>query len=108
VTGRVTRGKLKVGVDVDLVGYDRFFKAKVNGEHFHIEGVDLEQLRFRPKLTKCRVPKYRKYVMTMSILYSPPDSPSPPHKVGKFIVDILKIGNLAVNNLMLHPIFRKV
>jgi translation elongation factor EF-Tu-like GTPase len=32
VTGRVTRGKLKVGVDVDLVGYDRFFKAKVNGE----------------------------------------------------------------------------
>lgn len=36
VTGRVTRGKLKVGIDVDIVGYDKFFKGKVNGiEMFH-------------------------------------------------------------------------
>ena len=32
VTGRVTRGKLKVGIDVDILGYDKFFKGKVNGK----------------------------------------------------------------------------
>ena len=32
VTGRVTRGKLKVGIDVDILGYDKQFKAKVNGK----------------------------------------------------------------------------
>ena len=34
VTGRVTRGKIKIGIDVDIVGYDKFFKAKVNGQSY--------------------------------------------------------------------------
>lgn len=36
VTGRVTRGKLKVGQEVEVVGYNATHKAKVNGiEMFH-------------------------------------------------------------------------
>ena len=36
VTGRVTRGKLKVGIDVDILGYDKFFKGKVNGKRIFL------------------------------------------------------------------------
>ena len=32
VTGRVTRGKLKTGQEVEILGYGKTFKAKVNGE----------------------------------------------------------------------------
>merc|ERR1712241_1476503 len=36
VTGRVTKGKLKVGSEIDIIGYGKYFKAKVNGiEMFH-------------------------------------------------------------------------
>merc|ERR1711988_645143 len=36
VTGRVTRGKLKVGQEMEIIGYGKSFKAKVNGiEMFH-------------------------------------------------------------------------
>ena len=36
VTGRVTRGKLKVGQEMEIVGYGKSQKAKVNGiEMFH-------------------------------------------------------------------------
>jgi len=36
VTGRVTRGKLKTGTEIEIIGYGKSFKAKVNGiEMFH-------------------------------------------------------------------------
>merc|ERR1711997_134009 len=36
VTGRVTKGKLKVGSEIEILGYGKYFKAKVNGiEMFH-------------------------------------------------------------------------
>ena len=36
VTGRVTRGKLKVGQEMEIIGYGKSFQAKVNGiEMFH-------------------------------------------------------------------------
>jgi elongation factor Tu len=36
VTGRVTRGKLKTGSEIEILGYGKTFKAKVNGiEMFH-------------------------------------------------------------------------
>ena len=31
VTGRVTRGKLKTGTEIEIIGYGKSFKAKVNG-----------------------------------------------------------------------------
>ena len=31
VTGRVTRGKLKTGSEMEIIGYGKTFKAKVNG-----------------------------------------------------------------------------
>ena len=36
VTGRVSRGKLKTGSEIEILGYGKTFKAKVNGiEMFH-------------------------------------------------------------------------
>jgi len=36
VTGRVTKGKLKVGSEIEILGYGKYFKCKVNGiEMFH-------------------------------------------------------------------------
>ena len=32
VTGRVTRGKLKVGQEMEIIGYGKSAKAKVNGK----------------------------------------------------------------------------
>ena len=46
VTGRVTRGKLKTGTEIEIIGYGKSFKAKVNGNSLIIISSGQENLYF--------------------------------------------------------------
>ena len=46
VTGRVTRGKLKTGTEIEIIGYGKSFKAKVNGNSLIVISSGQENLYF--------------------------------------------------------------
>ena len=46
VTGRVTRGKLKTGTEIEIIGYGKSFKAKVNGNSLIIISSGQKNLYF--------------------------------------------------------------